>query len=792
MSFIIEKVVLSNFRTHKFLEFTPLTTGVTVIKGANGSGKSSLVDSISWAIYGTKPSGLSKNTDLRKKGMDIDSDQCFAEVTLKTSSGSTYKIQRRIVGGAKGSVKCDVWKVFNEDNGDEVLEHVAGDSVTHANEFILKNLKISEKNFLASMFVQQKEVDELIKSKPADRSAVIESLTGISALTEAQKRIREDVRNEKKTLEVIESNMSTDDSVDMLTENLRALNADNEDMKTQIASVEQEKTKALEKLSSSKVGFSRAKEKEREIELLGQEKDLIVRNIEFVEKELRDSEESEQSTREEIRRINSGNFNPREIVDNYRACRESIDELNNDISQKTAEKESVRRKMLEYMPYRDFMANYGISLTKEDFSLPLAETVKKVSDSLEFFVDEKGKISQSLVSLKEKQELLASQISESMFKVDNYNQTLSALDNEDGKCPTCHQKPDNLNVLLESTKKLRGEEETKLVGMKEDLASTKKDIVEYEKTYRTIVEVENKLSLLKNKYPTFVNLKNDIVEKEENLAALKEKFNSLEEDYANVKTLKNLKDSFDKIKEKKSGYEEKIDALEKDLEEKKAELEKVESEKFTSSDELEKDVRNAEEEVDLIKSNIVDLERKMYENDTNIKYLEKDIARAKNSQNEHTKILDSLSQVTAGLDIVSSYRELLINNVTPEISHVASDLLESFTNGKFVGMELDSNYKTKVILSDGTTRDTGLLSGGELSAVALSLRLAIALISYGNNVGTSTMILDEVLVSQDEDRVENIISTMKEKLQGQVILIGHNGDIISSIADKIVELTPSS
>lgn len=792
MSFIVEKVVLNNFRTHKFLEFTPLTTGVTVIKGANGSGKSSLVDSISWSIYGTKPSGLSKNTDLRKKGMDIDSEQCFAEVVLKTSSGSTYKIQRRIVGGAKGSVKCDVWKVFYEDNGDEVLEHVAGDSVTHANEFILKNLKISEKNFLASMFVQQKEVDELIKSKPADRSAVIESLTGISALTEAQKRIREDVRNEKKTLEVIENNMSTDDSVDMLTEKLHALNENNEDMKTQVSVVEKQKTQALEELSLHKEIFNKAKEKERKIELLSQEKNLIVQNIEFFEKELHDSEESEQSTREEIRKINSENFNPREIVDNYRACREHIDELSDDISQKTAEKESVRRKMLEYMPYRDFMANYGISFTKEDFSLPWEETVNKVSDSLEFFVEEKGKTSQSLASLKEKQELLTSQISESMFKVDNYTQTLRALDNEDGKCPTCHQKPDNLVVLLESTKKLKDEEGTKLVGMKEELVSVKKDISDNEKTYGTLIEVENKLSELKNKYPTFVNLKNEIVEKEENLVALKEKFTKLEEDYANVRTLKNLKDSIDRIREKKSGYEEKKNALEKDLEDKKVELEKVESEKFTSSDRLEKEVRKQEAEVDLIKGNIVDLERKMYENDTNIKYLEKDIARAKNSHNEHTKILDSLSQVTAGLDIVSSYRELLINNVTPEISHVASDLLESFTNGKFVGMELDSNYKTKVILSDGTTRDTGLLSGGELSAVALSLRLAIALISYGNNVGTSTMILDEVLVSQDEDRVENIISTMKEKLQGQVILIGHNGDIISSIADKIVELTPSS
>ena len=33
------------------------------------------------------------------------------------------------------------------------------------------------------------------------------------------------------------------------------------------------------------------------------------------------------------------------------------------------------------------------------------------------------------------------------------------------------------------------------------------------------------------------------------------------------------------------------------------------------------------------------------------------------------------------------------------------------------------------------------------------------------------------------------MNTIKEVLDGQVILIGHNGDVISSVADKIIELS---
>ena len=87
----------------------------------------------------------------------------------------------------------------------------------------------------------------------------------------------------------------------------------------------------------------------------------------------------------------------------------------------------------------------------------------------------------------------------------------------------------------------------------------------------------------------------------------------------------------------------------------------------------------------------------------------------------------------------------------------------------------------------GEERAIGQLSGGELSAVAMALRFAISLM-LGGKSGVNLMILDEVLVSQDEERSANILMTLKSITEGQVIIVAHN-DSIDTVVDKVVELT---
>ena len=54
-----------------------------------------------------------------------------------------------------------------------------------------------------------------------------------------------------------------------------------------------------------------------------------------------------------------------------------------------------------------------------------------------------------------------------------------------------------------------------------------------------------------------------------------------------------------------------------------------------------------------------------------------------------------------------------------------------------------------------------------------------------NSSEKNVIILDEVLVSMDEDRARQIMETISSMSNAQVIFIAHNNDI-NSVADKTV------
>ena len=136
--------------------------------------------------------------------------------------------------------------------------------------------------------------------------------------------------------------------------------------------------------------------------------------------------------------------------------------------------------------------------------------------------------------------------------------------------------------------------------------------------------------------------------------------------------------------------------------------------------------------------------------------------------------------------VLEEFREERIKTSLPIVSAYASDLLSRFTDGKFTQLKLDKKFNASVSLANGVERPVGLLSGGELSSAAIALRLAISLLL--NSGSSSTMLgLDEVLVSQDAERSELILTTIRDIFQGQLVIISH-GPNTNEIADKVIEL----
>lgn len=259
MSFVVKEVELSNIRSHGHIVFNPATEGVTALLGKNGTGKSSIIDSVAWTLFGTKIGGM-KNSAIMKSGVDYKKGEFFAKVTIAID-GQELLVERKFVSKA-GTVEADVYAIVDDDGSDDEaaeiereakisdffdgtdddgsdeaelsfddfddnefvgdddedtesagaegsaeegegetkkkLVHLAGPGVSHAERYIRQRLGMDERGFLSSVLVQQKQVDQLISASARERAGVIEDLTGITALTRALDESRKEYNALKK------------------------------------------------------------------------------------------------------------------------------------------------------------------------------------------------------------------------------------------------------------------------------------------------------------------------------------------------------------------------------------------------------------------------------------------------------------------------------------------------------------------------------------------------------------------------------------------------------------------
>ena len=183
---MITSIELGDFLSHSEtkLEFG---NGVTVFVGQNGAGKSSIIDAITFALFGQHT--RKSNKGLIKRG----ANQGFAKVEFNIN-GKQYQAVRKIDN--KGGLAAK----FTEKINNEFLEIAAGErkqfgeSMTHEVEKIIgldfEKLKIAS-------IVQQGELNAIIKAKPKEFKELLNAIIGIDKLdvaSEAMKTINKDFR----------------------------------------------------------------------------------------------------------------------------------------------------------------------------------------------------------------------------------------------------------------------------------------------------------------------------------------------------------------------------------------------------------------------------------------------------------------------------------------------------------------------------------------------------------------------------------------------------------------------
>ncbi|UCC48858.1 MAG: SMC family ATPase, partial [Gemmatimonadota bacterium] len=153
---------------------------------------------------------------------------------------------------------------------------------------------------------------------------------------------------------------------------------------------------------------------------------------------------------------------------------------------------------------------------------------------------------------------------------------------------------------------------------------------------------------------------------------------------------------------------------------------------------------------------------------------------ARRAEREYRQISQSIAEREAEfrlhneLDLaLGELRDELNDRVRPELSEIASIFLTELTDGRYNRIELGGDHEV-VVLDDGEEKP--VISGGEEDLTNLVLRLAISqMIADRAGHTLSLLIFDEVFGGLDDQRRESVVRLL-QRLQDrfeQVILITH-------------------
>jgi len=183
---LITSIELGDFLSHSDtkLEFE---NGVTVFVGDNGAGKSSMIDAITFALFGQHT--RKSNKGLIKRG----SNQGFAKIGFSIN-GKQYEAVRKI--DSKGGLAAK----FSEIIGDDRIEIAAGErkqfgeSMTHEVE---KTIGLDFEKLKIASIVQQGELNSIINAKPKEFKELLNAIIGIDKLdvaSESMKTVNKEFR----------------------------------------------------------------------------------------------------------------------------------------------------------------------------------------------------------------------------------------------------------------------------------------------------------------------------------------------------------------------------------------------------------------------------------------------------------------------------------------------------------------------------------------------------------------------------------------------------------------------
>jgi exonuclease SbcC len=171
---MIKDIELRNWKTHSDTKLS-FQKGVNVLIGIMGSGKSSVMDAISFSLFGTFPALKQRRMKLEGVIKNRPSSEQEAEVKLTFVVGSdSYTVIRKITSSGIAVARLDK-------NG----AHLQSQPI-RVNEEIASILKVDYDTFARAVYAEQNGLDYFLSIAKGDRKKQIDGMLGLDQFAAAE------------------------------------------------------------------------------------------------------------------------------------------------------------------------------------------------------------------------------------------------------------------------------------------------------------------------------------------------------------------------------------------------------------------------------------------------------------------------------------------------------------------------------------------------------------------------------------------------------------------------------
>ena len=259
---MIKSIQLKNWRTHKDSEFD-FGKGTNVLIGRLGSGKSSVMNAICFALFGTFPALQRREVSIDEVIMQRPHEMDSAEIKLSFEyEGQSYDVERLILKGGK----TNQGKLYR--NG----KLIAGPKVTEVNERIEQVLELNYDLFSRAVYSEQNQIDYFLRLSPGQRKEKFDELLDLQKYGKARANAVT-LKNRLNTLTEDKKSILHRQRQEFDEEELKKAGKKLEESKKELALIQERLKEEGKKVLALEKEVREEDEKQKKFDLLDEKKD---------------------------------------------------------------------------------------------------------------------------------------------------------------------------------------------------------------------------------------------------------------------------------------------------------------------------------------------------------------------------------------------------------------------------------------------------------------------------------------------------------------------------------------